>query len=88
MKINPEFIAREIAGELVIVPVGEAAKSNDQLISANEVGAFIWNALAAGKSLDETVAAILEEFEIDGQTARADAEQFICELKEIGAIIE
>lgn len=45
MKTNPEFIARDIADELVLVPVGTAAKSFGGLVTCNEVGAFIWKTL-------------------------------------------
>ena len=33
MKTNPEFIARDIAGELVLVPVGTAAKDFSGLVT-------------------------------------------------------
>lgn len=87
MKTNPEFIARDIAGELVLVPIGTAAKNYGGLVTCNEVGAFIWKELENGKTMDELVNAILDEFEIDEKTAREDAEEFVAKLKEIGAII-
>ncbi len=87
MKTNPEFIARDIADELVLVPVGTAAKSFGGLVTCNEVGAFIWKTLENGATMDELVAAILDEFETDEQTARSDAEEFVAKLKEINAVI-
>lgn len=87
MKTNPEFIARDIAGELVLVPIGTAAKNYGGLVTCNEVGAFIWKELENGMNMDELVSAILDEFEIDEKTAREDAEEFVAKLKEISAII-
>lgn len=87
MKTNPEFIARDIAGELVLVPVGTAAKNYGGLVTCNEVGAFIWKKLEVGMSMDELVSAILDEFEIDESTARKDAEEFVEKLKNINAVI-
>lgn len=87
MKTNPEFVARDIAGELVLVPVGTAAKSCKGLVTCNEVGAFIWKQLENEKDMDSLVAAILDEFEIDEATARGDAEEFVNKLIELGAII-
>ena len=87
MKTNPEFIARDIAGELVLVPIGTAAKNYGGLVTCNEVGAFIWKKLEDGKTMDELVNAMLDEFEVDEPTARNDAEEFIGRLKEIGAVI-
>ena len=87
MKTNPEFIARDIAGELVLVPVGTAAKNYGGLVTCNEVGAFIWKKLEGGMSMDELVSAILDEFEVDESTARKDAEEFVEKLKNINAVI-
>lgn len=87
MKTNPEFIARDIAGELVLVPVGAAAKSYGGLVTCNEVGAFIWRKLENEMTIDELVRAILDEFEIDEPTAKKDAEEYIEKLKKINAVI-
>lgn len=87
MKTNPEFIARDIAGELVLVPVGAAAKNYAGLVTCNEVGAFIWKTLENETSMDELVNAILDEFEIDEDTARKDAEEFVEKLKGINAVM-
>lgn len=87
MKTNPEFIARDIAGELVLVPVGTAAKNYAGLVTCNEVGAFIWKTLESEKSMDELVNAILDEFEINEATARKDAEEFVEKLKNINAVM-
>lgn len=87
MKTNPEFIARDIAGELVLVPVGSAAKACKGLVTCNEVGAFIWKTLENEMNLDELTAAILTEFEIDEATAKSDAAEFTEKLKNIGALI-
>lgn len=87
MKTNPEFIARDIAGELVLVPVGTAAKNYAGLVTCNEVGAFIWKKLESETSMDGLVSAILDEFEIDEATARKDAEEFVEKLKGINAVI-
>lgn len=87
MKTNPEFIARDIAGELVLVPVGTAAKNYGGLVTCNEVGAFIWKKLEGGMTMDELVSAILDEFEIDEPTAKSDAEEFVEKLKKINAVI-
>lgn len=87
MRTNPEFMARDIAGELVLVPVGTAAKENQGLITCNELGSFIWHKLEQETSMDELVQEILKEYEVDEVTARKDAEEFIAKLKEKKAIL-
>ena len=86
MKLNPDFIAREIAGEFVIVPVGADVSSDVGLISTNTVGQFIWEKIAEGAELENIVSAILDEFDVDEATARRDAEEFVSQLESLGAV--
>lgn len=82
MKIEKEFILREIAGDYVIVPTGQTALEFNGLITVNELGAFIWNKLSQDITEDGIVQAILEEYEIDEETARKDVEEFLDKLTE------
>ena len=42
---NPEFILREIAGESILVPTGQAALAFNGLASLNASGVFLWGLL-------------------------------------------
>ena len=42
MKIKQGFMLREVAGNYVVVAVGEASKKFNGVINLNESGAFIW----------------------------------------------
>jgi len=88
MRANPEFVARTIADELVLVPIGSAALACDGLITCNELGAFIWKKLEEGFDEPAILADILEEYEVEEETARADMSKFLGRLRELGAIIE
>lgn len=82
MKIEKEFILREIAGDYVIVPTGQTALEFNGLITVNEIGAFIWKKLDQDITEDELVQAILEEYEVDEETARNDVKEFLDKLTE------
>lgn len=82
MKIEKEFILREIAGDYVIVPTGKTALEFNGLITVNELGAFIWKKLQQEVSEDELIQDILEEYEVDEETARHDVEEFLNKLTE------
>ena len=86
MKIKKGFIVRKIGGQNVAVAIGEASKSFNGMIKLNETGKFLWDSLAKGAELDELVAKVLEEYEIDEATARADVEKFVESLKGVGAL--
>ena len=42
MKIKGTFVLRDIAGDTVIVPVGETALSYNGMITTTRTGAAIW----------------------------------------------
>lgn len=84
MKVKYEMIKREIAGEVYLVPVGEAAHKFSGLFAMTDVAAFIWDKLPEVSDENEIVAAVLEEYDVDSETARIDVEEFLGRLKEIG----
>lgn len=83
MKISKNFTMREIAGEYILVPVGAAALEVNGLLMTNEVGAFIWQLCQEEISEDEVVSRIVEEFEVEEDTARTDAGEFLDKLREL-----
>ena len=77
MKKNNEFILRNIAGEVVLVPTGTITQNFNGLITLNSVGAFIWEHLEVAKDKEELVKLILDEYDIDEETAKRDTEAFL-----------
>lgn len=88
MKTNKSFILREIAGENILVATGEAAQVFNGMITLNEVASFIWKNIDECKTVDKLIASILEEFDIEEETARRDIESFTAELIRMGMVIE
>lgn len=82
MKLKSTIILRKIAGETILVPVGEDAVRVNGLITVNEVGALICEQLKEERTVDALVAAVTEQFDVDAQTARADIASFIHTLEE------
>ena len=78
MKTNSEFILREIAGEAVLIPTGEASQNLNGMIHLTETGAFIWKQVDT--AAEEITERIRLEFEVDEETARRDVRGFLHEL--------
>lgn len=72
---------RNIAGSNIVVPVGKAGEIFNGMITLNESGAFFWECLKEETTVDEIVEKILDEYEIDEQTAKQDVEKFINMLR-------
>ena len=77
MKLKSTIILRKIAGETILVPVGEDAVRVNGLITVNEVGALICEQLKEERTVDALVAAVTAQFDVDAQTARTDIASFI-----------
>ena len=85
MKLKDGFILRSVAGETVVVPTGDDLDLN-MMITLNETGKFLWEHLEKGAEESELVAALLQEYEVDEQTARNHVALFIKKLNENGFI--
>ena len=81
MKIKDGFILREVAGETVVIPTGEALDLN-MMITLNETGAFLWKQLEQETTEDAVVAALLAEYDVDEAAARTHVAAFVAKLKE------
>ena len=83
---SKNYIKRNIGTQTVIVAVGEAAKHFHGMISVNNTGSFIWDLLEKEITLDALVAAMTAVYNIDSSTAKADINDFLINLKEVGAV--
>lgn len=81
MIIEKEFVLREIAGDYILVPVGNTALDFNGLITVNELGAFLWQKLQKDVSVEDLMEEVLKEYEVDETTAREDIEEFIDSLR-------
>lgn len=81
MKIKDGFILREVAGTFVVVAVGNAVKEFNAVITLNETGAFLWKALEKGATEEELLQAILAEYDVPEEIAKADISAVVTKLK-------
>ncbi|MBQ9085861.1 MAG: PqqD family protein [Clostridia bacterium] len=81
MKIKSGFVAREIAGEYVVVALGAASKIFNGIIKLNDTAKLIWDKLSLGWEKDAIVDAVLQEYETDRATVEADFDRFVDTLK-------
>ena len=86
MQVSKDYLLRTIAGETILIPSGAAAQKFNGLVTVNAIGAFIWDVLQTPHDLEGLVTRITEEYEVDADTARRDAEEFLSELRRIGAL--
>lgn len=82
----PDIVARQVAGEQLLVPVRGSAARIDYLFTCNEVGAFIYGRLDGLRDLEALARAVSEAFEVEETRARRDVEAFLDALLEAGLV--
>ena len=74
---------REIDDELVVLDV---ARSN--YLATNDAGRLLWRSLASGTTRAELVRELSDTFALDQETAGADVDRFLAELRAQSLLVE
>jgi hypothetical protein len=83
MKLKDGFILRRVAGKTVVLPCDEALDLN-MMITLNDTGAFLWEKLQEETTQEALVAALLGEYDVDEETAKASVAAFVEKLNANG----
>ena len=82
MKISENYIMRNVAGEVVIIPTGTAAQYFNGIISTNEVAAFIWQNIEKCDTPEDMLKLVLEKYDVEEEQAKKDVYGFLETLKQ------
>ena len=88
MKIKPGYMLREVAGCNVVVSIGVETMDFGGMINLNDTGAFLWKLLEKGATEDELLAKMLDEYEVDEETAKQGISAFITKMREADLLDE
>lgn len=88
MQLVGGFCVRTILDETVAIPTEEAAHRLSGLVSMNETGQFLFQLLQTRQTKESLVAALLDNYEIDEQTANTDVEAFLKVLQDNDLLVE
>ena len=83
MKLKEGFILRDVAGQTVVLPTGDELNLN-MMITLNETGKFLWEQLEQETTEEALVAALLAEYDVDENTAKAAVAGFVGKLNDHG----
>jgi len=86
---SEDVVAREIEGELIIVPlVAGIGDMEDELFTLNETGKAIWDRLNGKTSLREIIKDLRIEYNADPNFIEEDVLGWVNELVRRGMLIE
>jgi len=83
MKIKEGYLLRQVAGQSVVLPADDALNLN-MMITLNDTGAFLWKQLENEADENKLVAALLQEYEVDEETAHSCVAEFVKKLNDHG----
>lgn len=87
MNVKLDFVLREIAGETLLVPAGKTALDLNGMLTLNETGAALWRMLPEAADAEALTQGLLQEFEgAPTEQVRADVEEFLARLRELGIV--
>lgn len=88
MKIKEGYVLREVAGQAVVIAVGEASKTFHGMINLNETGKQIWQGVSRGLSVEEIAGELAKDYEVNLETARHDTNVMIEKMRAAGVLEE
>lgn len=84
---SDDVVAREIEGEIIIVPlVAGIGDADDELYSLNETGRAVWQKLDGRRTLGEIATALKQDFEASQAELEADVVGFAAEMVRRGIL--
>lgn len=87
MRRSTEFLLRDVAGTLVVVPVGDAVSVFPGMITLNATGAYLWELLETEQTVETLTEALVNRYEVTEEKARADVQAYLNKLQPTGALI-
>ena len=89
MRIKPDFRLRTICGQSVVSAEGASNVNFSKLVSLNETAAFLFERFSGVDFTPEAMAeALLEQYEVQYDTALADCRTLCEQWNEIGLLEE
>ena len=83
MRIKDGFLLRQVAGQNVVLPVGEGLDLN-MMITLNDTGKFLWECLQQDTDQATLAEALLAEYDVDRKTAENAVARFLDTLNSHG----
>ena len=90
MKAKPGFNLRDVCGEQIIVAEGKENIDFSNIISMNESSAYLWKEVQQRDSFsaEDLANLLLEQYEVDEETALHDAKSLAEQWLKAGIVAE
>lgn len=86
MKVNKEFILRQVADTWVVLPLGKASVEFNGMLTLNEAGVLLWKALEQGADRESLADILTREYVVQRDQALLDVDDFLEKLNSKGCL--
>ncbi len=83
---DPFIVFREIAGEMILVPIRQNVGDLESIYTLNETAARVWELLDGQRTLREIRDELVQEFEVEADQAQQDLVELLEQLESVGAV--
>jgi hypothetical protein len=85
---DPSIVSRNVAGEIILVPIRQKVGDLGNIFTLNETAARIWELIDGEITLGQICGYLLDEFEVDALKAQNDLFELVGKLESIGALVK
>ncbi len=86
MKINDNFILRQVAGSWIVLSVADKTVDFNGMLTLNETGLLLWRLLEKESSREALAQALTDEYEVTYEQALADVDEYLDYLERVGCL--
>ena len=86
MKIKDGFVLRNVIDEHMIMPTGENIAEFTGAVVLNEVSAMLYKLLEKSTSREDLLTAMLNQYDVDEETASTDLDEILETFEQIGLL--
>lgn len=89
MRIDSSKKIRDVSGEHILIRVAEGQADMTEVVGLNESAMQLYRDLAGRDfTVDDAVECLTAQYEVDPETARRDAEEWVKSMREQGLIVD
>lgn len=88
MKLNENFVLRQVAGTWMVLPLTQQTLDFNGVIRLNGSGALLWQCLEQGGDRAALVQTLTNRYTVTREQAEQDVEEFLQTLAKTGCLEE
>ena len=88
MRLKSGFELVDVAGEHLIIPIGENAEKFQGVIALSEAAYYLLNSMKEDVTKQELVEILMKEYDVDSTKANEDINDFIKTMIDLGIVID